>query len=163
MSSSSPGSPFCWVWKWSWLVLQQRRTQTSQVSGCYFWKWTLLFLKSVNSKLVRENDGFKTKDNPNKFNFMVKNTDRRDYKSWLHFAGFFSTWICENPVSKHLVIYLNFSVLACLYSVVCSVLHLFLIVSWLGICAELAVDRKSSTRDSGFGIWPKYSGGFGKR
>ena len=32
-------------------------------------------------------------------------------------------------------------------------LHLFLIMSWLGICVEVAVDRKSSTRYSpGFGI-----------
>ena len=32
-------------------------------------------------------------------------------------------------------------------------LHLFLIVSWLGICVEVAADRKSSTRYSpGFGI-----------
>ena len=124
MSSSSPGSPFCWVWKWSWLVLQQRRTQASQVSGCHLWKWTLrtlLFFKSVTSKLVRENDcSIKTKDNPNKFNFMVKCTDRSDYKSWLHFAGFISTWICENPVSKHFVIYLYFLcpglfILCCLF------------------------------------------------
>ena len=32
-------------------------------------------------------------------------------------------------------------------------LHLFFIMSWLGICVEVAVDRKSSTRYSpGFGI-----------
>ena len=113
------------------------------------------------SKLVRENDGrFKTKDNRNKFNFMVKDTDRRGYKSWLHFAGFISTWICENPVNKHFVIYLNFLcfglfILCCLFT-----LHLFLIVSWLEICVEVAVDRKSSTRYSpGFEIRDL---GFGK-
>ena len=39
---------------------------------------------------------------------MVKYTDRRDYKSWLHLAGFISTWISENPVNKHFVISLNF-------------------------------------------------------
>jgi len=73
------------------------------------------------SKLVRENDGrIKTKDNSNKFNFMVKYTDRSDYKSWQHFAGFISNWICENPVNKHFVIYLNFLclglvILCCLF------------------------------------------------
>ena len=45
------------------------------------------------------------------------------------------------------------SVLACLYGLVCFMLHLFLIVSWLGICVEVAADRKSSTRYSPeFGI-----------
>ena len=44
------------------------------------------------------------------------------------------------------------SVLACLYRVVCFMLHLFLIVSWLGICVEVAADRKSSTRYSP-GFW----------
>ena len=154
MSSSPPGPPFCWVWKWSWLVLQQRRTQASQVSGCHLWKWTLLFFKSVNSRLVRENDGrIKTKDNPNKFNFTVKYTDRRDYKSWLHLAGFISTWISENPVNKHFVISLNFLCLGLFILCCLFMLHFFLIMSWLGICVEVAVDRKSSTRYSpGFGI-----------
>ena len=84
---------------------------------------------------------------------MVKYTDRRDYKSWLHFVGFISTWFVKTRLANILWFISTSSVLACLYQVVCFMLHLFLIVSWLGICVEVAADRKSSTRYSpGFGI-----------
>ena len=49
-------------------------------------------------------------------------------------------WSCENRVSKHFVIFLNFPCLiACLLC--CFLMSVFLLVLWLGICVEEYVDR----------------------
>ena len=51
-----------------------------------------------------------------------------------------STWSYESRVSKHFVIFLNFRCLiACL--VCCLLMSFFLLVLWLGVCAEVDVDR----------------------
>ena len=50
-----------------------------------------------------------------------------------------STWSCENRVSKHFVIFLNFlCLIACLLC--CLLKLLFLLVLWLVICVEVHVD-----------------------
>ena len=50
-----------------------------------------------------------------------------------------STWSCENRVSKHFVIFLNFlCLIACLLC--CLLMLLFLLVLWLVICLEVHVD-----------------------
>ena len=70
------------IWKWFFILMQIKLIFTRKVVHlASLWKWGFLELGT--------DGGIKTKDNSNKFNFMVKNTDRRDYKSWLHFAGFF--------------------------------------------------------------------------
>ena len=52
----------------------------------------------------------------------------------------FFTWIYENRVSKYFVIYLNFPCLS-LFTVLFAYMYvIFLVVFWLGICVEVAVD-----------------------
>ena len=63
-------------------------------------------------------------------NFPLFNEQRK--KSVVHSLRFTVT---ENRVSKHSVISLKF------YCVFCLCLIFFLFMSWLGICAEVAVDR----------------------
>ena len=80
----------------------------------------------------------------------MKYTDRRDYKSWLHFAGFISTWICKNPVSKHFVVYVNFLCLGMFIS--CCLFYAAPFLDFIVVRDLCGSGCRQVTRDSGFGI-----------
>ena len=58
--------------------------------------------------------------------------------------GYISTWSYENRASKHFVIFLNFACLIVwhMFTVLLAyVVFFYLLVSWLGICVEVHVER----------------------